>query len=72
MTLFYWHQDGLGDKPGGNRLRVFARRAVGRISAAFGIIHQGIVTAKTRRIQRERMFHEIPQLPLMLDDKWDF
>jgi hypothetical protein len=38
----------------------------------FEVMHQGIVTAKTRRLQRELKFHEIPQRPLILDDKWDF
>jgi hypothetical protein len=86
MTLFYSHQDrphsliGLTRSPivipsrqlFTKRLRVFARRAVGRISAGFNILHQAIVTAKMRRVQRERMFHEIPQQPLILGDKWDF
>jgi hypothetical protein len=39
------------------RLRMLARRAVRRASAALEIIHQGIVTAKTRRLQRELLFH---------------
>jgi hypothetical protein len=86
MTLFYSHQDrphsliGLTRSPIAfpsrqiftKRLRVLARRAVVRVSAAFSVFHQAIVTAKTRRVQRERMFHEIPQPPLILGDKWDF
>jgi len=86
MTLFYSHQDrphspiGLTRSPIAfpsrqiftKRLRVLARRAIGRISAGFNILHQAIVTAKTRRVQRELMVREIPQQPLILGDKWDF
>ena len=86
MTLFYSRQDrprsriGLTRSPIAfpsrqlftKRLRVFARRSIGRISAGLNILHQAIVTAKTRRVQRERMFDEIPQQPLILGDKWDF
>ena len=36
---------------------MLAWRAVRRAGAAFGIIHRGIVTAKTRRLQRELLFH---------------
>jgi DNA-binding transcriptional LysR family regulator len=72
MTLFYSHRDRLRETAGGSRLYPLARRTIARISAAFRIFHQAIVTAKTRRIQRELMFHEIPQRPLILDDKWDF
>jgi hypothetical protein len=39
------------------RLRMLARRALRRASAAFGIVHRGIVNAKTRRLQRELLFH---------------
>ncbi|THD71464.1 MAG: hypothetical protein E7813_05480 [Bradyrhizobium sp.] len=86
MTLFCSHQDRPHRPVGLNRspialpsrrmltkqLRVFARRAMGRIGAGFKILHQAIVTAKTRRIQREQMFDEIPQQPMILGDKWDF
>jgi hypothetical protein len=64
MTIFYSHQDRLDDLTGGSRtltvlprLRGLARRAIGRTSAAFKIIHQVIVTAKTRRHERELLFH---------------
>jgi hypothetical protein len=86
MTLFYSHQDrpysliGLPRSPIAfpsrqifvRRLRVLARRTAGRISAGLNILHQAVVTAKTRRMQRERIFREIPQQPLILGDKWDF
>ncbi len=86
MTLFYQHQDRHRSPIGAarfpvslsssqvfiRRLGVFARRAIGRIGAGFNIFHQAIVTAKTRRVQREPMFREIPQQPLILGDKWDF
>jgi hypothetical protein len=72
MTLFYSHRDGLRETADGSQPYALARRTIVRISAAFRIIHQAIVTAKTRRMQRELMFHEIPQRPLILDDKWDF
>ena len=54
------------------RLRVLARRAIGRITAGFNVLHQAIITAKTRRVRQELMIHEIPQQPLILGDKWDF
>jgi hypothetical protein len=38
-------------------LRKLTRRTIGRTSAAFRIIHRAIVTAKTRRLERELMFH---------------
>ena len=34
-----------------------ARRALSRTSLIFNTVHQAIVTAKTRRLQRELMFH---------------
>jgi hypothetical protein len=72
MTLFYSHRDGLPETAGESQSYALARRTIVAISAAFRIIHQAIVIAKTRRMQRELMFHEIPQRPLILDDKWDF
>ena len=70
MSTFYSHRerfrgpDGEGRSPAvsftqiaARRLRALASRAVGRAGAALGIIHQGIVTAKTRRLQRELLFH---------------
>jgi hypothetical protein len=72
MTLCYPHRDSFGETAGGSRLYRLARRTIVGISAAFRIIHQAIITAKMRRVQRELMFHEIPQRPLILDDKWDF
>jgi hypothetical protein len=38
---------------------------------AFSTLHRAIVTAKTRRLEREPRLHEIPRYPLMLGDKWD-
>jgi hypothetical protein len=56
----------------------FARRATGRTGAALKILHRAIVTAKTRRLERELTFHagshdaaKLPQLPLILGEKWD-
>jgi hypothetical protein len=77
MTVFS-HHDRLHDLAGASRspiasrLRALAWRAVSRTIAVFSILHQAIVTAKTRRLERELMFHEIPQRPLHLGDKWDF
>jgi hypothetical protein len=70
MTLFYSHEDRFADLTGGIRSRIalpsrqmqvkqlrrLARRTVSRIGAALGMIHQAIVTAKTRRLARELMF----------------
>jgi hypothetical protein len=58
------------------RLRVLARKIASHVRAALTTIHQAIVAAKMRRIQRELMFHtrelwDFPQQPLILDDKWD-
>jgi hypothetical protein len=39
------------------RLRVLARKINSRVRAAFTTIHQAIVAAKMRRIQRELIFH---------------
>lgn len=54
------------------RLRILAHRAVSRTIHALKLVHAAIVTAKTRRVQRELMLHKFPQRPLILDDKWDF
>jgi hypothetical protein len=39
------------------RLRVLARQFRSRIRAALTMLHQAIVAAKMRRVQRELMFH---------------
>ena len=70
MSIFYSHRDrfcdpaGEGRSPAASsarmakrRLRMLAWRAARRAVAAFAIIHRGIVTAKTRRLQRELLFH---------------
>ena len=99
MSILYSHRDrfcdpaGEGPSPAAaftqmatRRLRRLASRVVRGAGAALGIIHQGIVTAKTRRLQRELLFHggardgagpdhdaaEFAQRPLLLGDKWDF
>jgi hypothetical protein len=69
MTLFYSHEDRFADLTGAihsrialpsrqmhvGRLRRLARHAVSRVRAALGMLHQAIVTAKTRRLARELM-----------------
>jgi hypothetical protein len=79
MTIFFPHRQKFRGRAGGSRsttasssLGVLARRAGKRIRFALRIMHRAIVTAKTRRLQRELMLHEIPQQPLILGDKWDF
>jgi hypothetical protein len=70
MTPFYSHQDRFRDSIGKDRSGIVsswqmlakwpyehARRTVSRTSAIFKIVHQAIVTAKTRRLQHELMFH---------------
>jgi hypothetical protein len=70
MSIFYSHRDRFCDPAGeggspaatltqmaARRLRRLASRAVRRAGAAFGIIHQEIVTAKTRQLQRELLLH---------------
>jgi hypothetical protein len=59
------------------RLRVLARNGWSRVGTALTMVHNAIVAAKTRRVQRELRFHSnelrnIPQRPLILGDKWDF
>ena len=58
------------------RLRVLARKINRHVRAALTTIHQAIVAAKMRRVQRDLMFHghelsDFPQTPLILSDKWD-
>jgi hypothetical protein len=87
MTLFYSHQNALRD-PSSVTLRALARRAVARTNAALRIVHQAIVTAKTRRpgfglmsrdewpLGADSDQHDpdkkYPQFPLIIGDKWDF
>jgi hypothetical protein len=91
MTVFYSHRDPRHGLAGASRSRIaspwqalarrmgaFARRATGRTGAALKILHRAIVTAKTRRLERELTFHagshdaaKFPQLPLILGEKWD-
>ncbi len=59
------------------RLRVLARNGWHRTRAALTLAHEAIIAAKTRRVQRELMFHghelrDFPQRPLILGGKWDF
>ena len=61
MTIFYSHQDRLGDASGISLLRALVRGAIGRANAVFTRIHQAILTAKTRRIECEPMFHDRPR-----------
>jgi hypothetical protein len=58
------------------RLRVLARKIGSHVRAALTTMHEAIVAAKMRRVQRELMFHghdlrDFPQQPLILGDKWD-
>jgi hypothetical protein len=85
MTIFYSHQDRLSDQTG---MKLLIRRALSRMRAVLGIVHGAIVTARTRRLQRELRFYDAPrddwssdrdkdpakvaQRPLILGDKWDF
>jgi hypothetical protein len=70
MSIFHSHRDRFcdpadeGGSPATSLIRVAARRlrtltsrAVRRAGAALGIVHRGILTAKTRRLQRELLFH---------------
>jgi hypothetical protein len=71
MTLFYSEEDQFHDLTGTKRpahpsspqgrfatsLRRHIRRAIGRTGAALRIMHQAVVAAKMRRIERELMFH---------------
>jgi hypothetical protein len=70
MTLFYSDEDQFYDLTGTKRpahpssqgtfatsLRRHIRRAIGRTGAALKIMHQAVVAAKMRRVERELMFH---------------
>jgi hypothetical protein len=71
MTLFYSEEDQFYDLTGTRRpahssssqvtfarsLRRHIRRAIGRTGAALKIMHQAVVAAKMRRVERELMFH---------------
>jgi hypothetical protein len=69
------------------RLRVVGRLTRNHIRGFLTFMHNAMVAAKMRRIQRELMFHtgpkwheesldkdsrDFPQVPLILSDKWDF
>jgi hypothetical protein len=61
-------------------------RALTRLAPGLKIIHKAIITAKLRRLRSELIFHsgyfdeqssdrdaaKLPQLPMILGDKWDF
>ena len=81
MTLFHLHEE-FAAATGTSRLAL----ARAWVVAGLKTIHEAIVTARTRRLQRELMFHadlgdesfggqdirKIPQRPMVLGDKWDF
>ena len=80
MALFHLH-DGLAAPAGKSRFAMARARA--RLAATLKAIHEAIVAARTRRLQRELMFHtdpgdqvqdatRCPQHPMILGDKWDF
>jgi hypothetical protein len=54
MTLFHLHDD-FATPAGESRFTL--ARAWAWVAAALKTIHEAIVTAKTRRLQRELMFH---------------
>ena len=53
MTLFHLHDDFAA--PAGES-RISLDRALAWLTAAFRTVHESIVAAKTRRLQRELMF----------------
>jgi hypothetical protein len=83
MTLFHLHDDFAEHASEGG----FApARASAWLAAVLKTLHESIVSAKTRRLQRELMFYgdfgegtfdesdvrKLPQRPMILGDKWDF
>jgi len=82
MSVFCSHHDSLHDPVGTSRRQVFLascqiqagrlRTLTRRTIDALKVIHQAIVDAKIRRLERELTFHEIPRCPIVLGDKWDF
>jgi len=83
MTLF---QSCSGDPRNAVRGGHLLIGILSRVGAAFRTIHEAIVVAKIRRLQRELMFHagasengvrdedvaKTPRRPLILGDKWEF
>lgn len=83
MTFFHLH-DEFAATVGASRFTL--ARASAWLAATLKTIHQAIMAAKTRRLQRELMFHagpgdepfgeldigKVPQRPMILGDKWDF
>jgi len=83
MALFHLHDDVAA--PAGES-RFAMARAWARLAATLKAIHEAIVAARTRRLQRELMFHtdpgdpdaigqdatRCPQHPMILGGKWDF
>jgi hypothetical protein len=85
MTLFHLHDDLVAPEGAG---RFAPSRLYHWLSGAFRTMHEAIVTAKTRRSERELTFHadlddafesrdqrdvgKFPQRPMILGDKWDF
>ena len=83
MTLLHLHDDFAATA---GESRIILARASTWLAAALKTIHEAIVAAKTRRLQRELMFHadlgderfygqdigKVPQRPMILGDKWDF
>jgi len=57
MTLFHLHDD---FAPPADESRFTLARASDWLAAALRTIHEAIVAAKTRRLQRELMFHADP------------
>jgi hypothetical protein len=84
MTLLHQHHDDLSGLARQNTFWI--QKAARRVSAAFRLLHRGIVRAKLRRLHSELLFrpdyNEIfppekdatkwPQRPMILGDKWDF
>jgi hypothetical protein len=84
MILFRLHHDVTGNFAREKSLSI--SRLFRLVSAAFRLIHRGIVGAKLRRVRTEMLFRpdydemferehdasKFPQRPLIVGDKWDF
>jgi hypothetical protein len=83
MTLFHLHDEFAATA---GESRYTWARATALLTAALKTIHEAIVAAKMRRLERELMFRadsggepvcgqdigKVPRRPMILGDKWDF
>jgi hypothetical protein len=75
MTLFCAHPDASHEQASKNRFLTAGAR---QLCSALRVIHGAIIAGKMRRLRSELIFHQpvqdatkLPQIPLILGDRWD-